>query len=83
MNKHNCFVDNTYLLDGALYCAGCYARRALSVHGKGTQFLNNVLTMIEYEDLTHLNPTHPALVLRAALYKEYLDSKLISSENTP
>lgn len=72
MNEHNCFTNNTYVLDGTLLCAGCYARRALSVHGKEAIFLNGSLTMMEYQDLTYLDPNNEALILRAQLYKEYL-----------
>jgi len=75
--EHNCISSGNpvYFLDKMFLCARCYARRALSVHGKEAIFLNGILTMMEYKDLTHLNPNHPALIIRAALYKEYLSTQ--------
>jgi len=75
--EHDCISSGNpvYFLDKMFLCAGCYARRALSVHGKEAQFLNGSLTMVEYKDLTYLDPANEALVLRAKLYKEYLSTQ--------
>ena len=74
MCDHDCFKDNVYVIDNLLLCARCFARRALSVHGKEAYFLNGELVMLEYKDLTHLSPTNAALLLRKQLYEQYLNS---------
>jgi len=75
--EHSCtdYGNQVYPIDSMLLCAGCYARYVLRTYGKEARFVSGVLVMMEYQDLTYLNPDHPALILRAELYKEYLGLK--------
>jgi hypothetical protein len=77
LSKHDCFTNPVFVLDNMLLCARCYAIRALRTYGKEAYFQNGSLVMVEYQDLSHLEAAAgcDALVTRAALYKEYLETK--------
>jgi hypothetical protein len=73
MSDHDCFKDKVYVIDNMLLCARCFARRAISVHGKDAQFLAGELILMEYKDLSHLETSAScdALEVRKQLYREY------------